>query len=451
MAAFDARQPFDIDYRLKRHDGAYRWIRDEGRPVFATTGEFEGYIGSCMDINDAYAMRDRLALATTVGGIGVWEWDIPRNTLSWDAQMFSLYWETPSRHPPAYGTWARRVHPADRPRAEAALQRALVDPGRPYNTEFRVVFDDGRQRTIRAMAQVTRDESGTPLSMTGVNLDVTDQRQSEEQLSIANMLLEERVRERTLELERAKESAEQANRAKSEFLANMSHELRTPLHGILGFAKLLRDDYADDARGDAPASYCAKIIRNGEELKILVDDLLDTAKIEAGSFRIIPRRGDLAGEVRRVLESINDTRPELSRIVYQGPDQLDCDFDPVRIGQVLRNLLTNACKFAPKDSPVEVVLTSDITPGMIVLQVSDRGPGIPDAELESIFDRFTQSTRTKSGAGGSGLGLTIARGIMRQHGGDLCASNPADGGACFSATLPSPVRVATGLGRPVTQ
>lgn len=433
--AFDARLPFDMDYRLRNHDGVYRWIRDEGRPFFGAEGEFEGYIGSCTDIDEVYVARDRLTFGLGVAGIGVWEWDPATDVLLWDEQMHRLYGVSREGGGLHYDLWAALLHPDDRERIEASLRRVAAQPSGLFDEEFRIARSDGENRIIRSVAKVSGGGTGTPSVMIGVNFDVTDQRRAQAALVQANAELESRVAARTLELEQAKEAAEQANHAKSEFLANMSHELRTPLHGILGFAKLVSEDYADLEPTGRLGNYAGRIIRNGEELLHLVDDLLDTAKIEAGSFRIDREMADLAATVRAVIEEFAQPGPGGAPLRYDGPDSYLTVFDPHRIGQVVRNLLSNARKFSPQDASIEVRLEADPVGGIAVLTVADRGPGIPPDELESIFSRFTQSSLTKAGGGGTGLGLTIARGIMRLHDGDLIAGNREGGGAWFQATM----------------
>lgn len=433
--AFDARLPFDMDYRLKNRDGVYRWIRDEGRPFFGAQGEFEGYIGSCTDIDEVYVARERLAFGMGVAGIGVWEWMLADGTLVWDDQMYRLYGTERLPEGPSYARWAALVHPDDLARAEASLRRVAEQPGEVFDEAFRVLRGDGDVRIIRAVAKVSNGSGSASRRMIGVNFDVTEQRRAQATLADANAQLEARVVERTLELEQAKQFAEQANHAKSEFLANMSHELRTPLHGILGFAKLVSEDFTDLEPSGRLSNYVCRIIRNGEELLHLVDDLLDTAKIEAGSFRINREVADLAATVRGVMEEFDQPGSKGALLRYDGPDAYVALFDPHRIGQVVRNLLANARKFSPPDAIIEVRLVADPLGGLAILTVADRGPGIPPEELESIFSRFNQSSLTKSGGGGTGLGLTIARGIMRLHDGDLVAGNREGGGAWFQATL----------------
>jgi signal transduction histidine kinase len=261
------------------------------------------------------------------------------------------------------------------------------------------------------------------------------------------------VGERTAELRHAKELAEAANLAKSEFLANISHELRTPMHAILSFARLGRQKIAEDNTPTTKiGQYFQRIDQSGARLLRLLNDLLDLAKLEAGRMTY-----DMAAHDLRVLA--DDVVVELRELasgkgvalVVEKP-AFECVAwcDPVRVGQVLRNLVANAVKFTPEGRKVSVVFAmGELLDGhpaderatfraALQMSVVDEGTGIPESELDAVFDKFIQSSKTKSGAGGTGLGLSICKEIVRYHGGRIWAGNNPDGGAYVSLLLPVP-------------
>ncbi|MRR51244.1 MAG: hypothetical protein EG825_10075 [Rhodocyclaceae bacterium] len=272
-------------------------------------------------------------------------------------------------------------------------------------------------------------------------------RRSEAELRIHRERLQELVREQTEDLSRAKIAAEQANQAKSEFLANMSHELRTPMHAILSFARL-----GCDKAGTAPAEklrdYFDRIRDGGDRLLLLIDDLLDLSKLEAGKMRLEPATvdgGSLCRGIVADLEPVMAAHHVHCRIEEpEGP--LNLVADPQRLAQVVRNLLANAIRFSPDGGEIRVILESGQLPGRRAgdttglpawrLRVIDQGIGIPETELETIFDKFVQSSKTFTGAGGTGLGLSICREIVQVHHGLIRAGNRPEGGAVFEVLLP---------------
>lgn len=439
--ALRSRSTYQVDYRAVLPEGAIRHIEAVGRVFDSTDGEPLRMIGIFRDITAEREAKEslkrahrRLALATSSGGIGVWELDPASGELYVDDQMYALYGIENREPREVQSTWAKTVHPDDAARVENELQAAL-DGGSDFDTEFRVVLPDRSIHTLKGMAKVTRHPDGRPKSITGVNWDVTVYRRLESDLKSANERLEQRVAARTRELELAKDAAEAANRAKSEFLANMSHELRTPLHGILGFAKLVEEESQGNPASNA-SHFASRIVKQGMQLLNLVNDLLDSAKIDYGNFRVAIAPSELTTAVSGVVDEFAlRSRGDVAINVRQ-PDHIAIAMDERRISQVLRNLLANAVRLSPKDAVVEIGVAVDEEANQVAIEVSDRGPGIPMDELEAIFDRFAQSSKTKTGAGGTGLGLSISRSIVEMHGGSLSARNRDGGGATFTCVLP---------------
>ncbi|WP_447968355.1 ATP-binding protein [Nitrospira sp. M1] len=279
-------------------------------------------------------------------------------------------------------------------------------------------------------------------------LDITERKHGERVQEHQLSHLEELVRHRTADLQHAKEAAEQANSSQSVFLANISHELRTPMHAILSFASLGIDRF-DRATPEKIQSYLRQIKESGNRLLLLVNDLLDLSKLEAGKMPLTFQPCHINALLRSMETQIAPLlqAKEIQLVVAEEHEVICVCADADRITQVLWNLMSNAVKFSPPGSHVRVSWqatsvrqgrrTSDLStiPGVQVT-IWDAGPGIPEHELSTIFEKFVQSSMTRTGAGGTGLGLSICREIIHGHGGNIWAENHPDHGAMFHFTLP---------------
>jgi PAS domain S-box-containing protein len=436
---------------------AHNWTEDEIAIVEETAGALTvafNYLESLLERERAeHASREqKLAFEAAVwaSDLGVWHWDVARNVVTWSAMMKAQLGYEDHEIEGTWEDWHSRVHPDDLERVLATLQAALTSDTDGYEAEFRLRHRDGRWRHILSRATIERNGAGVPLRLIGGHLDVTEYREAQEQLRQHRDQLESVVATRTAELLAAKNAAEAANMAKSEFLANMSHELRTPMHAILSFARLgLEKARTTEFPADKLSHYMGRIETSGVRLLRLLNDLLDLSKLEAGRMNCELGRHDLASLVDAVDTELGALSRERGvRVVIEPPEVPSAAWcDPNRVMQVIRNLLSNAIKFTPEGRRVFVRLNpgalkagqrrEDVaTVAAVQLSVVDEGVGIPAEELEAVFDKFVQSSKTKSGAGGTGLGLAICREIVHQHGGRQWAENNPEGGARFVMLLP---------------
>ena len=229
---------------------------------------------------------------------------------------------------------------------------------------------------------------------------------------------------------REQERLASINDAREEFISIVSHELRTPATGQLGFLQTLLDHW-DAMPDDERRQTVAQAYVNARRLHALTRDVLDTASIEAGQLPYAFEVIDLRVAVQAAVDALPATSRDVSVAVDDEPLFVRCD--PERIQQVLANLLDNATKNSPADSPVELSVAADGAQ-QVVVEVSDRGAGITDVEMERAFDKFSRGRH--NGTRGTGLGLYICRKIIDAHGGRIAASSRPGGGATLAFTLP---------------
>jgi len=303
--------------------------------------------------------------------------------------------------------------------------------------EVNAIKKNGLEFPIRlAVNQVPLQDE---LLFSGFIHDLSLQKQLEIDLLQHNELLETQIELKIKEYQLAKENAEQANKAKSEFLANMSHELRTPMHGILSFARFgIKNIDKEDKEKNL--KYFDRINTSGERLLALLNDLLDISKLEAGQMTLDDKENKLSLILHACLAEQESRIQELGLIIkFNTIDESLCIFDGVRIGQVITNLLSNAIKFTPENKSIILSIVKEIYNNKPVLcfSIEDEGVGIPEGELEQVFDQFIQSSYTKTNAGGTGLGLAICQEIVRLHNGRIWAEHAEYGGSIFKFVLPS--------------
>jgi len=379
--------------------------------------------------------------------LGAWTWDVADERIRYSDQYRAQLGLTEAEFPDRYSSWVSRVHPDDLPAALEVIDAAMRSDRELFETEFRMQHRDGSWRHLVSRAHVQRDATGRAVRLVGGHIDVTEFREAQESLRRHRDELEALVAERTKELLDAKDAAENANRAKSEFLANMSHELRTPMHAILSFSRLGRDraravpaEQTDAKLG----AYFERISASGQRLLTVVNDLLDLSKLEAGRMRYDFGSHDLReiadGAVIELSALARDKDVALEVDAGFRPEPVWCD--ALRIGQVVRNLVGNAIKFTPPGRRIVISVATASGPGadgapaeVARMVVRDEGVGIPEAELDLVFDKFVQSSSTKNGAGGTGLGLAICREIVTQHHGRIWAEPNAGGGTAIVVEL----------------
>jgi PAS domain S-box-containing protein len=378
-------------------------------------------------------VTERLSLATQAGGVGTWEYDCI-NTLIWDDQQAALNGITKESFDGTLDTWRNGIHPDDVERVLADVQMALSGE-KDYNLEFRVVWPNGSIHNMRAFAKVMRDASGKPMRALGTNWDITTQKETEQALLETNIQLEEAI-------SRANQmavQAESANKAKSEFLANMSHEIRTPMNSVIGFSDLLASLITDKKQ----KNYLNSIQVAGKSLLILINDILDLSKIEAGKLEIQYEAVNphvILDEIKQIFTTKTDEKGLDFIIETDKSLPLTLILDETRLRQILVNIVGNAVKFTASGSIKLSVkkFNNEKNHDKIDLEISiiDTGIGIPSDQIHSIFESFSQQDgQSTKQYGGTGLGLTISKRLIEMMNGEIDVESTVGKGSCFKLTL----------------
>ncbi|HUF48968.1 MAG TPA: ATP-binding protein [Vicinamibacterales bacterium] len=256
-----------------------------------------------------------------------------------------------------------------------------------------------------------------------------------------NLVLE-RVEEHGRQLKAARDAADAASRAKTAFLVNMTHELRTPLNGIIGYAEMLCEEAADRGRDDLIPDL-ERIRHAAGDLLGLINNVLDLSKIEAGRMELNVEEFNLRGLITKVVDGVQPmaaaNHNRISVSVNDDLMRLVMRSDPTKLGQCLRNLLSNACKFTERGTIHVIAKRRDES---ILIHVADTGIGMTAVQLDRVFDEFVQAEASTSRRyGGSGLGLAISRRLCRQMGGDISAESRPGAGSTFTIRLPLTIPV----------
>ncbi|HEU0036799.1 MAG TPA: ATP-binding protein [Kofleriaceae bacterium] len=361
-----------------------------------------------------------LRLAVEAGGLGIWDWDIVNDRVSWSDGVYALHGVDRDAFGGRVSDFAALIHPDDRAVVQLAIETALRDQPR-YEVEFRIEHPTRGIRSLATRADIMRDDDGRAIRMVGATWDVTAR---------VELLAAERTAH--AEAERARQQAESANRAKDEFLAMLGHELRNPLAPITAALYLMQRTHPEIHERERGV-----ISRQVAHLSRLVDDLLDVSRIVRGKVQLDRKRVDLAEIIRGQLEIARPLFDARSITVQKSLiDGAWVDGDADRLAQVISNLLTNAAKFTNEGGRVTVAITRH--DDQLEATVHDTGAGISPALLPHVFGLFVQGAQPLDrGDGGLGLGLAIVKNLVELHGGTVVAESAGDGqGATFRIRLP---------------
>jgi signal transduction histidine kinase/ActR/RegA family two-component response regulator len=371
----------------------------------------------------------RLDFALAASNIGVWDVDLATDELIWDERTKEIFGTTGREGPFCEADWIGVVHPDDRERALAEAHATVAGSGK-FASRYRIILPNGAVRHIRDVAALFVGEDGSR-RLVGLVRDESD-----------DVL-------REAELDMRRQEAEAATVAKSRFLAAMSHEIRTPLSGVLGLLGLMLEEPLPPRQHERAQIALA----SAQCLLLILNDILDFSKLEARRIRITPEPVEVRPLVAEVVELMASAAARKGldlthEIAGRVPERIVAD--PMRLRQVLTNLLNNATKFTEEG---RILVRVDYAPqgdgaGELAVEVQDTGIGIPPDQQERVFLDFVQadSSLTRR-SGGTGLGLAICRQLVEMMGGGITLRSGPGMGSTFAFTIPTrPAEAAAGTG-----
>ena len=391
---------------------------------------------------ELFESEQRFEMAQRSASFGVWDWDIKKNFLLWDEMMFQIFQVNPTEFKNDFDSWKNAVIAEDAEASTQLISTILSDKNTSkYMDYFRIKAKNGQIRYIRADAIILRDKHGNAFRMVGLNYDITDIKELENDLRSHRDNLVELVNEQTADLQEAKNRAEMANEAKSQFLSNMTHELRTPLNGLIGILQIFKQMPLPDEQREL-----VSVMDSSSSILLrLINDILDFAKIEANEITFEKIGFDLISTIGKAVIGLQSLA--LKKSIYLQTEFPEKPLplvigDPLRVQQIINNLLSNAIKYTNNGGITVQVTARQSTERYleITCRITDTGIGIPEEKLETIFKKFSQvDDSTTRRYGGTGLGLAIAKELTEKMGGTIHVSSTVDKGSSFWFVLSFPI------------
>jgi PAS domain S-box-containing protein len=463
-SASASREPLNLIESVSvRKDGTRVVLETIAVPVFDKEGAFSGYRGVHRDVTQKKEAKDalrksneRLENAQRIARMGGWDWDIEKDELHWSDEIYRIFGVEPGEFGATYEAFLGFVHPEDRMSVHRNVTEALT-LRKPYSIEHRIVLADGTQKVVHEQAEVRFNQAGSPVAMSGTVQDITERKQIDEQLRLYRDHLRELVEERTADLHEVNEKLkfeveirkkaeeavismnealekravelERVNKELEAFTYSASHDLQEPLRVISGYVQLLGRRYKGrlDKEADEFISFAVDGVAR---MQRLIADLLSYSRV--GTLSTLAPV-DFEEALSRAKANLRVAIEESGAVLRHGalPTVLG---DASQIDQLLMNLLNNAIKYRGKQAPL-VTVNAIYEGGEWLFSVSDNGIGIDPKYSEKVFDIF-QRLHGSGEYPGTGIGLSICKKVVENHGGRIWVESLPGAGSTFYFTLP---------------
>ena len=403
---------------LERIDG--RIIERDSMPL-VRDGRVAGRVWHLKDVTSLHwvqremeSYKERLRLGQNYANIGTWDWEIVTGDLFWSERIATLFGYPEGELETSFDNFVAALHPDDRQSVQDAIT-ACIEQNAPYAIEHRVVWPDGSIRWLSERGGVVHNDRGVAVRMIGVVQDIDDRKRAE------------------IELVATREEAERANQAKSEFLSRMSHELRTPMNAVLGFAQIM--EY-DDTLPEDHVENVNEILRAGNHLLDLINEVLDLSKVESGSIDFSIEPVALCSVVEECLSLV---RPLAERrditVKHDVSPTTVVRADRVRLKQALLNLVSNGVKYNREGGRLTVDVVAVRSGEWVQLRIADTGRGLRPEQIARVFEPFDRLGIDSSEIEGTGIGLSITRRLVEMMGGSLGVESVPGRGSTFWVEL----------------
>ncbi|MCA6504026.1 MAG: PAS domain S-box protein [Pseudanabaena sp. M135S2SP2A07QC] len=357
-------------------------------------------------------LSTRLTLAAKSAAIGIWDWDVVQNTLTWDDRMYEMYGIKSNQFTSVYEAWSNSLHPDDRSVSELALQQAIKGE-KDFDPEFRVVHPDGTIRYIQGYAMPQHNAQGEVQRMVGINFDITDRK-----------LAESQILQTTAQLQASNQELEA-------FAYSVSHDLRSPLRAIDGYSNALIEDYYDKFDDEA-RDYFERIRRNVKCMGMLIDDLLRLSRVSRSEMQY--SNVNLSALVQEQVSELQVFEPEREVEVVILPNIfVSADLTLMRV--VISNLVQNAWKFTSHHATSCIEFGIMEQEDQLIYFIRDDGAGFDMAFAKMLFGVFQRLHNTNEFAG-TGIGLASVQRAIHRHGGKVWAEGFVEKGATIYFTVP---------------
>jgi PAS domain S-box-containing protein len=387
---------------------------DNGQPAYAI-GQVQDITARKRAEESIRESRRLLAEAQRLAQLGSWQWTLESGEVTWSEELFRIFGRDPQTDLPSYSRFFEQVHPDEQRKVEAIVDRSIARR-EPFHEEMQIVRTDGSVRIIDAHGQVITDSDGKPEKLVGTVQDVTERRMVERKLAL-------------------QEEAEKEHRARSDFLSRISHELRTPLNSILGFAQLMQMDDLDQVQREN----VGLIIKGGNHLLQLINEVLEISRIEAGTMTVSLEPVHVGNSVAEVVDLMEPLAAQHGVTIQNEVPQdreRHVQADAQRLKQVLLNLVSNAIKYNQPDGTVRISLEAPSAERTLIL-VTDTGQGISEENQAKLFTPFDRLGADETTVEGTGLGLALSKLLTEAMGGTLAVESEPSMGSTFTIGLAS--------------